>query len=334
MNSIQKKAERMLQIEQLLFSHRQGLTASEIAHRLGVHRSTISRYQYDVPKHIYVDDEDGYRWKIDRTAYLLNVRLTLNEAMAVHLATRLLATRLERQNPHAASALRKLATALDRLAPRISAHLYLSADDMDDCRRHQDPNFIRSLEVLTLAWAEERKVQIWYRKEGDQIGEYLFAPYYIEPYAVGQAVHTIGYREPPGALRTFKVERIERIELTHQGYVIPSDFDVRELLIYAWGIWYTDEPPVEVILKFQPRVARRVGETRWHRTEQVSVLEDGSLLWRAQIAEPTEMLPWIRGWGAGVEVLAPDWLRKELAKEASRLADLYRSVVKDEHDKS
>jgi predicted DNA-binding transcriptional regulator YafY len=323
MNSIIKKAERMLQIEQLLLSHPRGLTATEIARRLGVHRSTICRYQQDMPKHIYVDVEDGYRWKVDRMAYLLHVRLTLNEAMAVHLATRLLATRLERQNPHAASALRKLAGALERLAPRISKHLNLSADDMDDCRRHQDPNFLRSLEVLTLAWAEERKVQVWYRKEGDQIGEYLFAPYYIEPYAVGQAVHTIGYREPPGALRTFKVERIERIELTDQQYTIPSDFDVRELLKYAWGIWYTDEAPQEVVLRFAPRVARRVGETRWHRTEQVIQEGDGSLLWRAQIAEPTEMLPWIRGWGADVEVLQPQWLRQRVREDVERMVKLY-----------
>ncbi|MCS6907435.1 MAG: WYL domain-containing protein [Anaerolineales bacterium] len=323
MSSIVKKAERMLQIEQLLLSYPRGLTAAEIARRLGVHRSTIGRYFPDLPKHIYIDEEDGGRWKVDRTAYLLSLRLTLNEAMAVHLATRLLATRLERQNPHAASALRKLATALERLAPRISAHLYLSADDMDDSRRYQDPNFIRSLEVLTLAWAEQREVRVWYRKKGGQIGEYLFSPYYIEPYAVGQAVHTIGYCEPPGALRTFKVERIERIELTAQYYTIPADFDVRELLRHAWGIWYTDAEPVEVVLKFQPRVARRVGETRWHRTEQVSVLEDGSLLWRAQIAEPTEMLPWIRGWGADVEVLAPDWLRERMKEETEKLHHLY-----------
>ena len=48
----------------------------------------------------------------------MNVCLNLDEAMAVHLATRLLTTRMDRQNPHAAAALRKLGLALEKLAPR------------------------------------------------------------------------------------------------------------------------------------------------------------------------------------------------------------------------
>jgi predicted DNA-binding transcriptional regulator YafY len=313
----------MQEIEYLLLAHPEGLTATEIARRLGVNRSTIHRYQYSMPMHIYIDDLDGNRWKIDRSAYLFNVRFTINEAMAIHLATRLLTTRIERQNPHAASALRKLSTALDRLAPQIAHHLKISADHIEDPARKQDPNFLRTLEVLTLSWAEGRKVKVWHRKDDEQINEYLFSPYFIEPYAVGQAVHVIGFREPPAGLRTLKIERIERIELTAEKYQIPDDFHPEELLKYAWGIWYTEEEPYEVVLKFSPRVVRRVGETRWHRTEQVTPQEDGSLLWQAWIAEPLEMLPWIRGWGADCEVVAPQKLRNELAMEAEKLKRVY-----------
>ena len=319
-----KKAERIIEIEQLLLSHPEGLTAAEIARRLGVNRSTIHRYLPSMPPHIYLDDLDGNRWKIDRTAYLFNVRFSLNEAMAIHLATRLLTTRIERQNPHAASALRKLAAALERLAPHICRHLQQSADSIEDPDRKQDPNFLRTLEMLTLSWAEERKAKVWHRKENGQINEYLFSPYFIEPYAVGQAIHVIGFREPPEALRTLKIERIERIELTTQKYQIPVDFNPADLLKYAWGIWYTEEEPIEVVLKFNPRVARRVGETRWHRTEQVTAQEDGSLLWHAWIAEPLEMLPWIRGWGADVEVIKPQELRMQLVKEVKNLTRLYQ----------
>jgi len=52
-------------------------------------------------------------------------------------------------------------------------------------------------------------------------------------------------------------------------------------------------------------------------------MADGSLIWRAWIAEPQEMLPWIRGWGADVVVLAPEEVRTHLAGEARRLAQTY-----------
>ncbi len=66
------------------------------------------------------------------------MRLSLHEAMAVHIASRLLATRMDRHNPHAAAALRKLAVALERLAPRISHHLGQSADVMDGAEKMLD----------------------------------------------------------------------------------------------------------------------------------------------------------------------------------------------------
>ena len=124
-------------------------------------------------------------------------------------------------------------------------------------------------------------------------------------------------------MRTFKVERIQRIELTARSYTIPDDFDPRELLAEAWGIWYTEAEPVEVVLRFHPRVAGRVRETRWHRSEQIEEQADGSLIWRARVAEPQEMLPWVRGWGADVEVVEPGALREQMAGEARRVAETY-----------
>ena len=78
------------------------------------------------------------------------------------------------------------------------------------------------------------------------------------------------------------------------------------------------------VLRFHPRVAGRVQESRWLRSQQVEVQPDGYLLWRAKVAEWQEMLPWIRGWGADVEVVAPVALRAELEREVRRLMQLYR----------
>jgi CRISPR-associated endonuclease/helicase Cas3 len=317
------KAERLLQIEALLLAHPDGLTQAEIARRLRVNRSTIHRYLPDLGRFCVYDTGDG-RLAIDRDHYLTHVRLTLHEAMALHVASRLMATRTDKHNPHAASALRKLGLALERLAPLISQHLAASADVMDDEAQRYDPGYLQVLETLTQAWSQGRMVRLWHKHEpSGRVHEYDFAPYFIEPYAVGQTTHVIGWRKPPEAVRTFKMERIQRIELTAQSYTIPEDFDPRALLADAWGIWYTEAEPVQVVLRFHPRVVHRVQETRWHRQERTEEQTDGSLIWRARVAEPQEMLPWIRGWGADVEVLEPEKLRASLLNETRRLADLY-----------
>ncbi|MGB9776390.1 MAG: helix-turn-helix transcriptional regulator [Anaerolineae bacterium] len=319
------KVERLTQVEALLLAHPEGLTQAEIARRLGVHRSTILRYLPDLQNRCAVYETEDGRLAIDRSQYLTRLRLTLHEAIALFLAVRMMVVRTDRHNPHAASAVRKLALALERLAPFISQHMLQAADEMDNpTSRRGDPLYLEVLETLTLAWAERRKVRIWHQhEETGRVYEYVFSPYFIEPYPVGQTAHVIGLREPPGALRTFKIERIRRIQRLPQSYEIPADFDPRSLLEDAWGIWYTDEEPVEVVLKFHPRVVQRVRETRWHRSEQVEEQPDGSLLWRARVAEVQEMLPWIRGWGADVEVLAPPELRERMMGEARRMAQMY-----------
>jgi len=324
MSRAENKAERLLQMEALLLAAPQGLTQAEMARRLGVDRSVIHRNLYDFQKLYPTIEHDDGRISLDRSAYLVKVAFTLHEATAVHLAARLLATRMDRQNPHAASALRKLGVALEKLAPRISAHVKQSAEVIDDASQWQDPRYLDVLEALTLAWAELRKVKVWHRSDKAQkVLEYLLCPYFIEPYAVGQTTHLIARDESNGKLRTLKIERIERVELTREHYEIPADFDPRDLLADAWGVWYTTSDPVEVTLKFSRDVASRLEETRWHRSEQETKLEDGSILWKAKVAEPQEMIPWIRGWGADCEVVSPDWLRKRLVKEAKKMARVY-----------
>ncbi len=332
MNRAQEKSQRLLQIEQLLWAHPEGMTRAEIARRLDVNRSTITKYldKDHLPPSIYVDDLDGDKLKIDRASDLTKASFSLHEVMAIHLATRLLATRTDKQNPHAASALRKLGKALQRLDQNVSSHLLRSADAMDEAAVYRDPVYLDVLQKLTEAWSSGHKLTVSHQMEDGRVFQYTFSPYLIEPYAVGQTSHVIGLREPPGAVRTFKIERLKAAVVSQESYAIPADFDADALLRNAWGIWYTEGDPVEVVLKFHPRVANRVQESHWHRSEQTTLDSDGYLLWRAQVATTQEMLPWIRGWGADCEVVGPVGLREEMTGETKAMAECYGWIVQSE----
>ncbi|NSW52419.1 MAG: WYL domain-containing protein [Anaerolineae bacterium] len=331
MNDGAKKADRILQIEALLLQHPEGLRQSEIARRLGVNRSTIFRYLPSLPGHVYIDDLDENKIKIYRDAYLVNVRFNIHEATAMHLATRLLTTSIAQGNPHAASAMRKLAVSLETLVPHLSHHMARSADEMDAPLCRAGVQYRQVLEALTLSWAGEKKCRIFHQNQGsNDVFEYSFCPYFIEPYAPGFSIHVIGLSQSlkgKPKLRTFKLERIHRVELTQADYQIPDDFDPYFLMKDAWGIWYTDREPVLVKLRFSPRVAVRIQATIWHPSQNVIQNKDGSVLWEGWIAEPTEMKPWIRGWGADVEVLEPEKLRGEVMEEVISLARVYGWVI-------
>lgn len=321
-----EKAARVRRIRELLLEHSQGLRPAELlerlqAERIQVNRSTLWRDLNEMSDYV---EKQGDRYVLERSRAPLTVEFRLDEALALYLASRLLVDSTDRRYPDAASGLHKLGLALQGTAPLIGQQVRSTAQRMQGTERRDDPHFVENLRRITAAWAERRMLRIYYRKAPDErLKTHDLAPYFIEPSAVGQCNYLGGRREPPGELRTYKIERIERVEQLDQTYSIPEDFDLHEHFRHAWGVWTTGEQPVEVVLRFSPQAAVRVRESRWHPSEETQRLPDGRLLWRAWVAETTEMLPWIRGWGSGVEVLEPGNLRQQIVEEARQLADLY-----------
>ncbi len=321
-----KRAERLIAIEHLLLRHPRGLQRAQIARRLCVHRSTIGRDVDEIGQRVPIWEDGEGRLGIDRRHYLTELRLTQDECMAVHLATRLLASRSDERNPHAASAVRKLSEALEGLAPAFSSHVARTADDLDGPDKRQDLAYLTALETLTEAWSSGRRVAIVYQSEPDRQSDYELEPWFIEPYAAGRSTYVIGRLLPPDEARLLKVERIRRARLLDRSYSAPPRLEPTELFAPAWGAWLGNRERVTVRLRFLPRIAHRVLETQWHPSERVKECDDGGIEWEAEVAEWREMLPWILGWGHLVEALDPADLRCEVARHARRMVERYAEV--------
>ena len=86
----------------------------------------------------------------------------------------------------------------------------------------------------------------------------------------------------------------------------------------------------EVVLRFSAAATPHFRERCWHPTQTIDLTPDGGGIFRVRVSEPLEMQPWIRSWGAQVEVLSPDWLRERVADELRRASDRYWSALPDE----
>lgn len=316
------RLERQDEIERKLALYPDGLTPGMLARMFGVNRTTIHRDFSALERRGTGLIKQGHRWRIDHRRSLYGAKFTPHELVALYVAARLLSRYSDEHNPHVLKALEKLADALRAHSVMVANHVQVAAEAVS--QRPAKAEYVTAFEALAAGWLESRKVRVSYRSSHDDTPiERLFCPYFLEPAAIGFSCYAIGLDELRGAIRTLKVERIHTACVTSDHFTLPADFDPYRLLAGSWGVMWSEEGPVEVRLRFTARVVRRVKESYWHPSQDIQELPDGSCLFTVRVGNTLEMKPWIRQWGADVEVLAPSDLRNELAGEARALATLY-----------
>ncbi len=319
------RAIRLVQIQNLLYRHRNGLSSSDMARMCGVSVRTIERDIADLgcPPYNVPIVEHGRRYGLaaDYQPLLSALHLTLPEATALFLAARLLQRSSDEHNPYVTSALARLAAALPEA---IGDHVRATLSSSSGVRSNDA--YVRVFATVTQGWAMRRAVRLWHQSgRSRNVHEYVLHPYFIEPSAPSYAAYVIGYEELYfRRVNTFKLERVQRAELTDQTFVVPATFDIAAFLTSAWGIMGGGKPVV-VELAFAPEVTRRVKESVWHPLQEIEDTPGGGCVMRVPVSQPIEMLPWIRGWAHQVEVLAPGELRAQVAEEAAKTAAVYRA---------
>ena len=153
------KAERLLHIESIVSDH-PGIHRSELARRLGVHKSTIGRDIDDLSVlYPLIEDENG--GLLFPEGYSLDsITFSSYEAVYVYLACKLITDTLDRHSPFAASAIRKLGSAIEKISPSLSNVMITDADKLDGNSQIIDKTFLSALEGLTEGWIRHELVRL------------------------------------------------------------------------------------------------------------------------------------------------------------------------------
>jgi proteasome accessory factor B len=116
-----------------------------------------------------------------------------------------------------------------------------------------------------------------------------------------------------GEVRTFAVERVQKVEVLDQGFEVPADFSPSEYARSAFGIFGGKAERVELV--FAAGIAGYVRERSWHESQALADEPDGGVRLTLEVAPSFDLKAWIKGFLPHVRVARPASLRDEIARE-------------------
>ena len=169
--------------------------------------------------------------------------------------------------------------------------------------------------LFNRAYYERRKIRMIYQTQNqDKAKERIVESYAILPY--GRSWFLIAYDHFRDAVLQFKLDRVLQAEIINEVYQIPDDFDIDEYLGDGWGMMRGAAKEAEnVILLFDETAGRWVSEEIWHKSQQITQLENGQFEVKFHVGITPEMINWLQYYGSHVEIIQPDWLREKVCEE-------------------
>ena len=324
------KSSRVSRVVQLLTTLQAGKNykARDLAEMLGTSRRTIFRdlkelQAIGVPYH-YDARTGGY--SIDPDFFLPPIDLNLKEALSLLLLVHKSSEQI--QSPFKKSVLLAALKIENNLPLEIRRYCHTALQNISSRTTAQAPT--NNLDVifaqLQKAISKKRKAAITYHSLFEKkIIDISLCPYHL--LYNHRAWYVIGFSQEHNSLRTFKLNRIRKLELLDKRFIEGEEFDLHEYLGRAWSM-IPEGRIYNVKLRFLPKVANNVAEVRWHSTQRVYCELDGCAVVEFRVDGLGEITWWILGYGDQVQVLAPKMLRKKVTEMARNMIKLNEQISK------
>jgi predicted DNA-binding transcriptional regulator YafY len=320
-NSMPNTATRLITLI-LLLQRQSNRKAADLAAELGVSVRTLHRYFLDLNEMgipIYSERGPYGGFSLVRGYKMPPLVLTPEEAAAVALGTGMVEELWGQLYREAArGALVKLENLLpDEQRQEVTwARRSLIATGMN---RSNLVALAPALEKLRRAVREHRQVNILYRSTSSPHPESRD----FDPYAM---VHrwgwwyAVGYCHLRHEMRSFRVDRMESVNLTDQVFQIAESFNIQEYLAQEWK----SQPQIQVRLRFDPEGALIAQQYRAY-WESMEVQPDGAILATMNMPDLNWAASTVMAYGPLVKVLEPLELQELVQEWAQATAAKYRN---------
>ncbi len=119
----------------------------------------------------------------------------------------------------------------------------------------------------------------------------------------------------------FAVERMASAKVLEECFRLPDEVDLDAMYGKVFGL--IDEPAQRIRIQFTSNVAYLVRERRWHPSQTVDILEDGSVVVNFVTGGMDEVASWVLSWGEEAKVLEPQALIEVVKARLARAGKNY-----------
>lgn len=162
-------------------------------------------------------------------------------------------------------------------------------------------------------------VLIHARPDHDEPVEHQVDPYRLVLHQSG--LYVVGYSHRAKAIRMFAVERMASAKVLEECFRLPDEVDLDAMYGKVFGL--IDEPAQRIRIQFTSNVAYLVKERRWHPSQTVDILEDGSVVMNLLTGGMDEVASWVLSWAEDAKVLEPQALIEVVKARLARARKNY-----------
>ena len=293
----------------LTLQHKRRVRAQDLARQFEISKRTIYRdmaalNQMGVP----IAALPGEGFELVEGYYLPPLMFTENEAVALSLGSRLLSQQAAGSLTQSAdSALAKINVALpgqvrersEALTNIIGFITPKAKFDLDAPQLLLIQNAIQEKKVLHLRYLGYQKEKVTERDVEPHQLFYADGIWYLEAYC----------RLRKG-MRDFRLSRMENVTLQREAFQKKHTGKAQP------------QPILVIKIRFAQNAVRWVRERQHYGYQHDEEETRQGTIMVYHVNQASEIIPWILGWGASAEVLAPQELRKSLRETALELANL------------
>lgn len=304
--------------DHLYGSHGEAISESTIEKDLWAMRNE-SELGYDAPI-AYHSGHRGYYYT-DPDYTIKDIALRDEEVNSIHFAARIL-YQFKDIEPF---------SQFDKAIEKIMNKVSVAAPD----KRGEDPRLIQfeaapgnmgseHLGILLDAIRNQSAIKIRYQKfTADQPKDYHLNPLLLKEYR--NRWYLIAYHTEHKKVQSFGLERIRLVQVLHDGFIPPEDFDPEDYFSRSFGITAYEGAPEKIVFEVTEVTARYLDTQPLHPSQNKLKSKGERVQYQIEVLVGEELIMYFLSLGPNVRILSPESVKNRVLQRLKEAVNSYNN---------